>query len=56
LYDKNIIFLTLEEHTLLDAGTKEQRSKYAQQYLCDWNTIDKLKEELLNELKDADNK
>jgi len=56
LYDKNIIFLTLEEHTLLDAGTKEQRAKYAQQYLCDWNTIDKLKEELLNELKDADNK
>jgi hypothetical protein len=56
LYDRNIIFLTQEEHTLLDAGTKEQRERYAKEYLCDWNSIYKLKEELLKETQDADSK
>jgi hypothetical protein len=46
LYAPNIIFLTPEEHRLLDFGTNEQRLKYAEEHNCSWNKIYNLAEEL----------
>lgn len=45
LYDKNIVFLTPEEHFALDHGTEEDRIKLG----GDWNKLYKLKEELRKE-------
>lgn len=39
LNDTNIILLTQEEHNLLDAGTEEQRERYAKENNCSWEVI-----------------
>lgn len=49
LFDRNIVLLTPEEHTLYDQGTEDLREKYAQRTGADWSKLYKLKEELLNE-------
>jgi hypothetical protein len=47
LLDKNIILLTTEEHTLLDAGTIAKREAYAKDNNCDWEVIETLKQIVL---------
>tara|TARA_R110000803_G_scaffold16197_8_gene44500 strand:- start:12236 stop:12724 length:489 start_codon:yes stop_codon:yes gene_type:complete len=49
LYSENIIFLTPEEHLLLDHCAKEQRDKYAEKYNCDWSVVYDLQEKLKKE-------
>lgn len=54
LYDKNIQLLTCEEHSLLDAGTQQQREDYAARKLKEgiivkWEKIDMLREILKQE-------
>jgi len=50
LYDKNIVLLTPEEHTLFDHGTEEQREKYKlQNPSTDWEKLYNLKEQLKKE-------
>ena len=39
LYSDNIIFLTPEEHMLLDHGSSGQREKYSKEHGCDWNKV-----------------
>lgn len=43
----NIILLTVEEHFLLDQGTSEQREMYERIHNCNFETIYKLKQKLL---------
>ena len=49
LYEKNIVLLTHDEHTLFDFGTEEQREQYARLTGADWNKLYNLREELLRE-------
>jgi hypothetical protein len=55
LYDKNIVFLTREEHHLYDNGTHDQRKDYtASQFLrnniiVDWKKLFDLRDELKKE-------
>lgn len=44
---KNIALLTPHEHLLYDMGTIEQREAYARENNCDWNILEKIKENLL---------
>ena len=57
MYDKNIVFLTKREHDLYDAGTIEQRKKYAeemalQRITVDWNKLYTLRDNLIIEYND----
>jgi len=47
----NIIFLSPEEHTLLDHGTEDQRKKYAKDNNCNWDKVYSLREELKEKYK-----
>lgn len=49
LYDKNIVLLTPEEHTLYDFGSEEQREQYTRLTGADWNKLYELREELIKE-------
>lgn len=50
LYDKNIVLLTPEEHTLLDHGSEDQRQKYkANNPSADWEKLYNLRDQLKNE-------
>ena len=49
IYEKNIVLLTHDEHTLFDFGTEEQREQYARLTGADWNKLYNLREELLRE-------
>ena len=56
LVKENIVLLSIEEHSLLDAGTQEQRDKYAEIMKqggvpVDWSKIDKRKEKLKKKYK-----
>jgi hypothetical protein len=46
LNKENIVLLTPQEHHLLDAGTKDQRERYAEQNNCSWEKLYELKEKL----------
>jgi hypothetical protein len=39
LYSENIILLTPQEHNLLDFCDKDDRTKYALRYGCDWERV-----------------
>lgn len=55
LFDKNIVFLTIEEHHLFDNGSHTQRGNYTRRMKIeygvgvDWKKLYDLKEELIKE-------
>lgn len=51
LYSKNIVFLTPEEHFLLDHSSEDKREQYAKENNCSWDKLYELKEELKEEYK-----
>ena len=57
LYDRNIILITREEHTLIHFGTIEKRKEYDKRIIelygkiVHWEKLDELKNELINEYK-----
>ena len=48
-YPKNIVVLTADEHHLLDHSSAQKRQDYTEIYLCDWNWIYELAEQLKTE-------
>lgn len=46
LNENNIILLTPREHHLLDFGTEDQRSSYAEKHNCSWDKVYKLRDKL----------
>ena len=49
LNPENLIFLTREEHYLLDHGNSDQRKKYQKKHNCSFDKINKLYERLKKE-------
>ena len=48
----NIILLHIEEHTLFDNGTKNQRAEYAKRYPAKWEMLYELREVLKKEYRE----
>lgn len=56
LVKENIVFLSMEEHHLLDHGHQEQRDKYTEEMkskgvTVDWSLIDKRKDNIIKKYK-----